>query len=408
MTLAYTILLSGVALLLVAWLAWRRPTLLAWVVLATFAAGPQWLLADQVSPEILAWAGPTQILLLLGALLASGAHYGVRLDLVNWPLLAVLWLLVQSLVLADLDPAITPIALLAAALGFALPWCLIHVELEPGSRRHYALLIALLPTLCVAAGAGLEMLDAYALFSGSKSRGDRLHGASNAGWLAFLGFIGFAVALHEAIRRWRFDFAGLAALNVVITLLSGGRMGLVACGILSAACVLLTPSLRTTPALVVVDLELPLHQLAENPSRLLDPNGRDRLWRGYLEDFHESPMFGHGLGAAERAGAYHDLPHNEYLRLLVDAGLFGAILYVAAVAVWGRGVLALIRSSERGFVLALFLALAVYALTDNVLLMPAGLLPFFYLAVMRVPRLRRAHRRRVSRAGRTAQPAPTG
>jgi O-antigen ligase len=333
----------------------------------------------------------------------------------------VLWLLVQSLVLADLDPAITPIALLAAALGFALPWCLIHVELEPGSRRHYALLIALLPTLCITAGAGLEMLDAYALFSGSKSRGDRLHGASNAGWLAFLGFIGFAVALHEAIRRWRFDFAGLAALNVVITLLSGGRMGLVACGILSVAYVLLTPSLRTTPALlgllaagavgtvlVVVDLELPLHQLAENPSRLLDPNGRDRLWRGYLEDFHESPMFGHGLGAAERAGAYHDLPHNEYLRLLVDAGLFGAILYVAAVAVWGRGVLALIRSSERGFVLALFLALAVYALTDNVLLMPAGLLPFFYLAVMRVPRSRRARRRRVSRAGRTAQPAPTG
>jgi hypothetical protein len=40
-----------------------------------------------------------------------------------------------------------------------------------------------------------------------------------------LGFVGFAVALHEAIRRRRADFAGLAALNVLLTILSGGRMG---------------------------------------------------------------------------------------------------------------------------------------------------------------------------------------
>jgi O-antigen ligase len=385
-------------------------------VLATFAVGPQWLLAGQVSPEILAWAAPAQMLLLLAALLTSGAHFGVRLDLVNWPLLAVLWLLLQSLVLADLDPAITPSALLAAALGFALPWCLIHVVLEPGSRRLYALLIALLPTFCVAAGAGLEMLDAYALFSGSKGRGDRLHGASNAGWLAFLGFIGFAVALHEAIRRRRFEFAGLAGLNVLLIILSGGRMGLIACGILSVAYVLLTPGLRTTPALlgllaavgagtvlVALDLDLPIHELAQDPSRLLDPNGRDRLWRDYLEDFRASPMFGRGLGAAEHADAYHALPHNEYLRLLVDAGLFGTVLYLAAVGAWGRRVLTLIRASERGFVLALFLALAVYALTDNVLLMPAGLIPFFYLAVMRVPRSRRSRHRRAERTSRAAQ-----
>jgi O-antigen ligase len=422
MEAASSIALGAAALAVVAWLAWRRPTMLLWIVLATFAVGPQWILAGDLSPEILAWATPAQMLLLLAALLVGGTHYGIRLEVVNWPLVAVLWLLVQSLVLATIDPAITPAALVVATLGFALPWCLIHVALPPGSRAHHALLIALLPTLCVVVGAALEWLDAYALFSGSKGRGDRLHGASNAGWLAFLGFIGFAVALHEAVRRRRFDFAGLAVVNVFLTVLSGGRMGLVACGILSVAYVLLTPALRTAPALlgalgasavaavlVVVDQDLPIHELAQHPGRLFDPNGRDRIWLDYLDQFRASPVFGHGLGAAERAPEYRGLPHNEYLRLLVDGGLFGAMVYAAAVVAWGRRVLSLIKPGERGFVLALFLALAVYALTDNVLLMPAGLIPFFYLAVMRAPSkwpVRRRRRRRTS-AGQAAQPAPS-
>jgi hypothetical protein len=79
--------------------------------------------------------------------------------------------------------------------------------------------------LSVALGTALDLLEAHTLFSGSKDRALRLRGATNAGWLAFLGFVGFAVALHEAIRRRRADFAGLAALNVLLTILSGGRMG---------------------------------------------------------------------------------------------------------------------------------------------------------------------------------------
>jgi O-antigen ligase len=414
------IALGSATLMLIAWLGLRRPTVLVWIVLATFAVGPQWLLAGQVSPQLLAGAVPAQMLLLLGALLASGARYGFRLDVVNWPLLAVLWLLAQSLVLAKLDPAITPLALLTATLGFALPWCLIHVALQPGSRAHYALLIVLLPALCAAIGWELDLVEARDLFSGSKGRGVRLRGASNPGWLAFLSFIGFAVALHEAVRRHRLDFAGLALLNLLITLLSGGRMALIACGVLSVTYVLLTPALRTTTALVgliaaigmgavllVVDLQLPIHELAQDPERLLDPNGRDRIWQGYLDEARADPVFGQGLGAAEPA-TYNRLPHNEYLRLLVDGGVVGLILYVVAVLAWGRRVLGLIRPDERGFVWALFLALGVYALTDNVLLMPPGLIPFLYLAVMRIPSTRgaRRRRRRRSRTGQAAaQPA---
>jgi O-antigen ligase len=353
------------------------------------------------------------MLLLAAALLASGLRYGLRLDLVNWPLLAVLWLLAQSLVMAEASPTVAPLALLTATLGFALPWCLIHVALEPGSRASYALAIALLPLLSVALGVGLDALETHTLFS-SSDRGVRLRGATNAGWLAFLGFVGFAVALHEASRRRRLDLAALAVVNVVITLLSGGRMGLFACAVLAVSYVLLTPALRARAALLglvaglglvavalIIDVQLPLHRLAQQPEQLFDPNGRDRIWRGYLGEFRDRPLFGQGLGAAE-GGAYQDLPHNEYLRLLVDGGVVGALLYAAAVLLWGRRVLGLVRPGERGFVLALFLALGVYALTDNILLMPAGVIPFFYLAVMRTGRARAARRRR----RQATQPAP--
>jgi hypothetical protein len=73
------------------------------------------------------------------------------------------------------------------------------------------------------------------------------------------------------------------------------------------------------------------------------------------------------------------------------------------VLLWARRVLDLVRRGERPFVWALFLAIGAYAFTDNVLIMPAGMIPFFYLAVMRTSR--RGARRRRARAGLAAQPA---
>ena len=109
------------------------------------------------------------------------------------------------------------------------------------------------------------------------------------------------------------------------------------------------------------------------------------------------------LGAAEH-GTYHELPHNAYLRLLVDGGLVGAALYGIAVLLWAWRVLEVVRRGERAFVWALLLALGAYAFTDNVLIMPAGVIPFFYLAVTRT-RARRGSARRRVRSGLAAEPA---
>ena len=96
-----------------------------------------------------------------------------------------------------------------AALDLALPW-------QPGpsgaSRRAAARATPCCwrcsPQACVATGAVLHLPGCAALYFGSASRGLRLHGASNAGWLACLAFAGFAIALHEAVLRRRRGLAG--------------------------------------------------------------------------------------------------------------------------------------------------------------------------------------------------------
>ena len=110
--------------------------------------------------------------------------------------------------------------------------------------------------------------------------------------------------------------------------------------------------------------------------------GRDTIWLHYLGLVQERPLLGHGLGAGLLGRSYYDLPHNEYLRLLVEGGILGLVLYGGAVVLWGRQVLARVDVRERPFVRALFAALAVYALTDNVLTMAPGLVPFVYLALI--------------------------
>jgi O-antigen ligase len=111
----------------------------------------------------------------------------------------------------------------------------------------------------------------------------------------------------------------------------------------------------------------------------INAEGRVRAWGYMMESIRQSPLIGHGAGSSEALinrrmpGLNH--PHNDYLRLLHDYGLFGA-------ACWLLGYGALLRmtwrawldSEERGDLaagrlhLAAFLALAAIALvvlTDN-------------------------------------------
>jgi O-antigen ligase len=377
-----------------AFLLRRWPAMFLALVLASFAIGPQWVLADELPYRLLVLAIPVQQLLLVAALAANAYRYGLRPGIAGWPLLAVLLLLLESALLADRAPQLSAARMAIAALGLALPWGLPAVAVEPGTRARYALLLALLPSLCAVLGLALQAAGLYDAVTGSATRVLRLQGASNAGWLVCLAFAGFAIALHEAIRGHRLDFAALAAVNVALAVLTGGRMGIGAGVVFAAAYCLLDDRIATATARLprwLVGLGLLaaavlfgwlLVQTYHEPADMLDPSGRDVIWARCLEQFRQSPIFGHGIGATALVKSYFSLPHNVYLRLLVEGGIVGFLLYGAAILLWARRLLARVDPAERAFARALLLALAVYALTDNLLTMPPTLIAFFYLGLM--------------------------
>jgi O-antigen ligase len=277
-----------------------------------------------------------------------------------------------------------------AAFGLALPWALAQLVLEPGSRERYALLVVLLPVLCLSGGVLTQALGLYSAHMDYF----RIQGASNSGWFGFLAYIGFAVAMHEAVRGASARLAYLAALDLSLVIVSGGRMALLASVIHAAAYVLALDSARAVlgrflrPFLIggclvvlVFAAYLPLLAQRSLEDGIVDLSGRGEIWRGFLGDFLQSPVFGQGLGATAQ-GSYFDLPHNEYLRLLVEVGTIGSLVLAGAILLWGRDVLRSAAAADRPFVLALFAALAVYATTDNVLIMPPALAAFAYVGIM--------------------------
>lgn len=372
------------------------PAVFLALVVASLAIGPQWILARHLPASWLTLAIPAHKALLLAAVLASAARYGLRLGIRNWPIFAVLLLMMETALLADLDPRLTAEKVALAAFGLALPFGLVHLIVTPQTRSRWALLLTLLPVLCVALGVALQWLEVRGAYYGSASRGLRLHGATNAGWLAFLAFAGFAIALHEAIRRRQAGFLALAAGNAVLVVLTGGRMGMIASIVFATAYAGLAESVHarlgrigTAALAIVAALALSLLSVTlvqghypDGIEDIADLTGRGRIWSAFLAQFLESPVFGRGLGAGALSASYYDLPHNEYLRLLLEGGVIGFAVFAGAVLLWGRQVLARVGQPDRGFVAAMFLALAAYAFTDNVLIMPPGLVPFLYLGVI--------------------------
>lgn len=397
--------------------ACRWPTAGLAAALSSLALGFYWFLPEQLPglPDGLLLAGHKAVVAV--ALAANAVWYGFRLSVRSWPLAVTVLLVLQSVLVADARE-IDAAQIGLAAFGLALPWLFVQVGLEPGSRRVYAHVLALTPAFAVASGAALHFLGVYPLFDGH-----RLQGATNAGWLSFAAFAGFAVCLHEAWRSSRRRFAYLAAMNFAIAIFTLGRMGVFACLLFALIYAAAASDFRdrigrlgaalAIGAGIVIGVfvsYLPFLEarMFEGGNELLNMSGRDEIWSGYLRQFLDSPLLGHGLGAASQLTDYFDLPHNEYLRLLVEGGLLGCGLFLAAVVLWGRQLLARVDAGGRAFLTAAFSSLAVYAITDNVLLMPPALLLFAYFGVI-LERPRRVRSRRTrARRHRDEDPSSVG
>jgi O-antigen ligase len=168
-----------------------------------------------------------------------------------------------------------------------------------------------------------------------------LMGVVLVAWFVSGGLIG---------RRWAYWVVGFA---VALTLLSLSRSALAAEFALVALAQFNLRNFRgwiiaggtaaatLAVALAAVFLYAPLHhrffhgdtQQVGNFS--INVTGRDALWSANWGWFKEKPLIGFGAGASDRMtaglpgrGAGH--PHNDYLRILVDYGLVGFVLWMSA------------------------------------------------------------------------------
>jgi len=389
----------AVALLALAlWLAWRRPTWLLMLALASLALRPELLWGG---PKIGYEWGLHHTLIVLG-LAANALRYGIRLQ-GGWPLLALLVTFLLGLAFGDLHPKLTlPFMLMSLAI-LALPFTFTQVVLAPGSRRTYALVIMATPLLGVALGGLLQLAGIYEMLNLKAWTGNtfRLAGATgNAAVFAVLAFAGFAVALHEATRPGRSYAAPFAALNLALVILSGTRMGIFASGVFLAAYIALSEDLRALlrrhrnrafvgSSLVTVALiaYLPTLEARMFQGGDIQLSSRGEIWSFYFGEFLLSPIFGRGFGAGFIAAegwldATFPAAHNEYIHLLVIGGVAGFALLSGAIIMWYRQILQVASPNDGPFLLALGPALLACAITDNVLIHFSALAVYAYFSVL--------------------------
>lgn len=123
-----------------------------------------------------------------------------------------------------------------------------------------------------------------------------------------------------------------------------------------------------------------LGSLLADPARLYETinwQGREIIWPVIARAFTSSPVIGLGLGAstaillASFPPSMGGVIHNEYLRLLTDTGVVGAVLFATAIGVWALAMIRVGRTRDawiREYTLPAFagiLAWAVIGITDN-------------------------------------------
>ena len=364
------------------------------------AVGFRYVLRNSTGYHERQWMEPAQRLLLLVALLVNGAVNGFHRKLKPWPAFVVALMVVETLVVArvgtDLAPGCTAQMSFFALLALSLPWFFVLPRLEAGTRRAYATLIALLPTISFLVGTVLYFLGNHILYSGRFGAIVRLQGATKGDYFAAMAFTGVLVAIHEWVRNRRGLMGALIFLNFIFLIFSGGRMALFATILGTLIYFAKSPIARdalwklrgwaylgvaAVGAAMVAYAPVLADRMSGFGSDQFSFSGRRAIWADYLDEFLRSPWLGRGLGAGQEGVLNRGFPHNEYLRLLVEGGLIVAALFLVAVVLWAWRVHFRLSSFDRPFFVAFMVAIGVYAFTDNPL-SATYLSGFIYLGVM--------------------------
>lgn len=115
-------------------------------------------------------------------------------------------------------------------------------------------------------------------------------------------------------------------------------------------------------------------------------------WRSLLDEWEKAPVLGQGLGTtttgegSAESSLRGDLPHNEYIRYLVETGIVGLLILLGGVFLLVRGLLRRRRAEGAALAAAALAGCLVNSAADNTLLnsptcYAAALIVFAVIAV---------------------------
>ncbi len=282
-------------------------------------------------------------------------------------------------------------------VSIVAPFILLTAQPQAQDRRLVLLVFAALPVLMVLLGALYQVVGIGPLFLPDGSGGSRLSGTQDGpAFLSGAAFTGAFAAL-ELAEQWGLGYVGLLLLDFVILLLAGGRTPL-ACALFVCAIAYLR-SFRRVPLLkIFVPIWLlcfaavgfvALRGGANSLNHLMSTSlsNRDLIWAVLRRHLDAHPWFGVGLGNQQLLMQFEGLKargagtmagHNEYLRIAVELGYPGAILFfllnwTICFLVWKS---AWVRKDP--IFLVCVVSFYLYSLTDNTFLAPQIL---FFLTV---------------------------
>jgi O-antigen ligase len=380
----------------IAVLVYLFPATFLGIAILSLGASPEFLIGEMVAGI------ETRSLHRLLILLTLAVHiyrYGMAWR-INPPIMALLLMFVMTLVAADRLHWLTNFQMLKSLIGLALPFLFLYGNYRSDAFERYLNIIVAVPLLSVVGGLLLHAAGIRPAFNTDFTGGLRLQGMNIAAYLSCFAYLSLFVCVYQALTTGRRGYFLLAGVDLVIIMMTATRMPAIQAFIIGASVMLFAPQRSFTmnwrvgisvTGVVVVGLALILILPQIAPRLTTDSSGRDVLWTIYLEQIAKNPWFGHGIGAGtvllpavdDYRTRYTNAAHNEYLRLLMDAGIVGTLIFVGAMIYWVRSELKfMVMREERLLFVAFMVAYAIYCITDNMLSAPPTVIIFFMLALM--------------------------
>jgi teichuronic acid biosynthesis protein TuaE len=310
------------------------------------------------------------------------------------PLCAYVFVTVSSEVLGTALPGLTVSQTAASLATLSLGWLVFAMNWDWRRDQRLLKVLAWVPIMSVAVAAALQADGILAVFRHTTP--PRLEGATIAAWLATLSLCAVMACLVLYRRQqWRWaKWLGLAdaailgatltrgavlALGIVMlpTIVRFVRRQLAARG--SAGVVKL--AVAAVAALAAAAALVPgLQERNEHASVLVGghgaheiASGRFEAWTFAYDQAKVNLAFGRGVGAGPLVGRIPGSPagfiaqHNEYVRMLLEVGILGAVILLLSMFTTIRSVIRRAPVEIRADLTAAGIAFAIYSITENTL-----------------------------------------